>query len=150
MARNYPCGHRRKIFSTIICGHEFNIIKVHGVKYQFGSTPVVGCQDGIFTLKTLLHLRHNQNLPSWVAFAYLVKYFYTSNHKLLIDILSRYGSPPRFCSAVIILYKNSVVRLIIGKFYTSIPFEVGVKQGYRISPIIFLFLIVAFAEKIEK
>ena len=67
-------------------------------------------------------------------FADLVKYFDTSNHKLLISILGRYGAPPRFCFAIIIMYENSVVRLIIGKFCTSIPFKVGVKQGYSMSP----------------
>ena len=84
-----------KIFSSILCGCAFKIIKAHGVKYQFGSTSGMGCQDGRFTFKTLLHLRHNHNLPSWVAFSDLVKALHTSNHKLLISILAIYGSPPR-------------------------------------------------------
>ena len=62
-----------KIFISILCGISFKIIKSHGVKYQFGSTTRVGYQDVSFTLNNLLHLRHNQNLPSWVAFAYLVR-----------------------------------------------------------------------------
>ena len=31
-----------KMFSSILCGCELNIIKSRGVKYQFGSTPGVG------------------------------------------------------------------------------------------------------------
>ena len=52
---------RSKVFSSILCARLFQVIKKHGVKYQFGSTPGVGCQDGTFTIKTLLHLRHNHN-----------------------------------------------------------------------------------------
>ena len=60
-------------FSSILCTRLFKIIKLHGVRYQLGSTPGVGCQDGSFMIKTMLHLRHNHNLPTWVMFADLVK-----------------------------------------------------------------------------
>ena len=52
------------IYSSIMCGRLFMIISKHGVKYQFGSTHGVGCQDGTFTIKTLIHIRHNKNLPT--------------------------------------------------------------------------------------
>ena len=42
------------------------------------------------------------------------------------------------------------MRLIIGKIYISIPFEVEVKQGDSIAPVLLLFVMVAFAETIEK
>ena len=58
-----------KIFSSILCTRLFVIIKKHWVKYQFGSTSGVGCQDGSFTIKTMLHLRHNHNLPTFIIFA---------------------------------------------------------------------------------
>ena len=45
-----------KIFSSILWTRLFHIIKAHEVKYQFGSTPGVWCQDGSFTIKTMLHL----------------------------------------------------------------------------------------------
>ena len=45
-----------KVFSRILCARLFQVTNKHGVKYQFGSTPGVGCQDGTFTIKTLLHL----------------------------------------------------------------------------------------------
>ena len=78
---------RNKIYISIMCGRLFKIIRKHGVEFQFGSTPGVGCKDGALTIKTLLHLRHNHNLPTWVAFIDLVKAFDTSNHALLIAIL---------------------------------------------------------------
>ena len=38
-------------FSSIMCKREFILIHKYGVKYQFGYTPKVGCQDGIFYTK---------------------------------------------------------------------------------------------------
>ena len=134
-----------KIFSSILCTRLFHIIKEHGVKNQFGSTPVVGCQDSSFTIKTMLHLRHNNNLPTWVIFADLVKAFNTSNQTILIEILRKYGYPPKLCSKIKRMYSNNKVRLIIGKIDTSIHFEVGVNQGDRIALVLFLFLVMAFA-----
>ena len=84
-----------KIYISIMCGRLFKIIGKHGVKCQFGSTPGVGCQDGTFTIKILIHIRQNHNLPTWMAFTDLVKAFDTSNHALLIVILGKYSSPPR-------------------------------------------------------
>ena len=40
--------------------------------------------------------------------------------------------------------------LIIGKIDISIPFEVGVRQGDIIAPILFLLIMMAFAETIDK
>ena len=48
------------------------------------------------------------------------------------------------------MYSNNTVRLIIGTIDTSTPFEVRVKQGDSVAPVLFLFLMMAFAETIEK
>ena len=85
-----------EIFSSIMCTRLFKIIRKHVVKYQFGLTPGVGCQDGSFTIKTMLHLEYNHNLPTIVMFADLVKVFDTSNHKLMVEILKKYGFPPNY------------------------------------------------------
>ena len=97
----------------------------------------------------MLHLRHNHNLLTWVMFADLVKAFDISNHIILIEILRKYGCPPKMCSAIKRMYSKNKVRLIICKIDTSIPFEVGVKQGDSVSPVLFLFLMMAFAETVE-
>ena len=97
-----------------------------------------------------MHLRHTHNLPTWVLFADLVKAFDTSNHVLIIKVLQRYGCPPNLRSAIERMYKNSIVRLKIGKADTNIPFKVGVKQGDSMAHVLFLFLIMGFAETLEK
>ena len=104
-----------KIFSSIMCTRLFKIIKKHGVKYQFGSKPGVGCQDSNFSIKTMLHLRYNHNLPTFVMFADLVKAFDTSNHKLMVEILNKYGCPPKLCSTIIRIYRGDNVKLILRK-----------------------------------
>ena len=61
-----------KLFSSILCARFFQVIKKHGVKYQFGSTPGVGCQDGTFTIKknyftsaVTITSRPGWPLPTW-------------------------------------------------------------------------------------
>jgi hypothetical protein len=52
-----------KIFSSIMNGRAFCLLELHGTQFQFGRTPNRGCQDGLFTLKTLLNAHKNHNLP---------------------------------------------------------------------------------------
>ena len=33
----------------------FKLLDQHGMCFQFGSTPELGCRDGLFTLKALLN-----------------------------------------------------------------------------------------------
>ena len=83
-------------------------------------------------------------------FADLVKAFDTSNNKLFVEILKKYGCPSKLCYAIRRMYMDNNLIEIIGKIDISIPFEVGLKQGDRVAPVLFLFIMVAFAETIEK
>ena len=138
-----------KVFSILICKRLFKIIRKNGVKYQFGSSPGVGCQDGTFTIKTILHTQHNHNLPSYVAFVYLVKAFETVNHVMMLRILERYVAPPKLRSAISRMYQNLKVVLNIGKIEEKMSQTVGVRQGECMAPVLFLFMVMAFAETLE-
>ena len=96
----------------------------------------MGCQDGTFTINTLLHLRHNHNLPIWISFADLVKALDTPNHQLMVMILAKYVCPPNLCDTIERIYKDSVVNLVIGEFETTIELKVGVKQGDSVAPVL--------------
>ena len=68
----------------------------------------------------------------------------------MVMILAKYGCPPNLCDTITRMYKDSVVKLVIGEFETTIDFKVGVKQGYSVAPVLFLFIVMAFAETLEK
>ena len=83
-------------------------------------------------------------------FADLVKTFDNSNHKLMVEILKKYGFPPKLCSVIRRMYTDNNVRLIMGKIDISIPLEVGIKQGDSVAPVLFLFIMMAFSETLEE
>ena len=83
-----------KVFSSVMKVRAYTLLDKHGTRFQFGGTPGIGCRDGLFTLKALLNARHNYDLASYISFVDLVKAYDTANHKLLIDVLRRYASPP--------------------------------------------------------
>ena len=138
-----------KIFSIIMNERAFKLLQEHGTPFQFGGTPELGCQDGLFTIKTLLNMRKNHNLASHVAFVDLVKAYDTANHELLLSILEKYGAPPKFVSAIERMYTDLVVVLKIEKEVEEILQGVGVRQGDNMAPVLFLFLMSAFAETLE-
>ena len=47
------------------------------------------------------------------------------------------------------MYNKSIVNIILGKVDTSIDLKVGVKQGYSMSPVLFLLLMMAFYKTLE-
>ena len=85
-----------------------------------------------------------------MAFSDLFKALDTSNHRLMVMILARYGCPPNLCDTITRMYKDGVVKLVIGEFETTIDFKVGVKQGDSVVPVLFLFIMMAFAKTLEK
>jgi hypothetical protein len=139
-----------KILSCILTERAYKLLERHGVKTQFGATPLVGCQDANFTLKTLLHLRRQHNLDSYVAFVDLVKAYDTANHSLLVELLGRYGAPPEFCNVIERLYNNLSVTITVEGKQVTIPQTSGVRQGDNLSPVLFLFIMSAVAESLNQ
>ena len=43
----------------------------------------------------------------------------------------------------------TIVKIVVGKVETSINFKVSVKKVYSMAPLLFLFLITAFAETLK-
>jgi hypothetical protein len=84
-----------------------------------------------------------------VAFVDLVKAYDTANHGLLLYILEHYGTPPRFVTAVGRTYRDLIVVLKIKKEVVKLPQTVGVRQGNNMAPVLFLFVMSAFADTLE-
>ena len=57
--------------------------------------------------------------------------------------------PLKFVSAVARTYQDLVVVLKIEKEVVELPQTVGVRQGDNMAPVLFLFLMSAFAETLE-
>jgi hypothetical protein len=138
-----------KVFSSVMMTRAFTLLHKHGTCFQFGGTPKIGCRDGLFTLKALLNTQHNHNLASYIGFVDLVKAYDTVNHKLLIDILRRYGAPPKFTTTIEMVYCNNTCVLKFENEVTKIPQSIGVHQGDNMVHILFLFLMTAFAKTLE-
>ena len=94
----------------------------------------------------LLHLRHSHNLPTFVAFVDLLKAFDTVNHQIMMRILTRYGAPPKLCSAIAGMYTDLRVDLKLGKTKVEMLQTIGVRQGDCMSPVFFLLMMMAVGE----
>ena len=138
-----------KVFSSVLNTHAFLLLKKHSTRFQFGRTPNVGCRDRLFTLKALINARQNHDLPLFVGFIDLVKAYDTANHALLLRILEQYGAPPKFVTAIEVIYKDNIAVLKIKNEVVEIPQTVGVRQGNNMAPVLFLFLMTAFAETLK-
>jgi hypothetical protein len=81
----------------------------------------------------------------------LVKAYDTTNHNLLICIvLERYGAPPTLVAvSVKMIDADDTMELKIKKKIEEIMQGVGVRQGNNMAPVLFLFLVNAFAETLE-
>ena len=135
-----------KVFRSMMCKILFKIINLHGLKYQFVSSPGVGCQDGLFALMTALHVQHNHNLPTFVAFVDLVKAFNTVYHGMMIGVLKIYGAPPKLRSAIARMYADLEIVFKIVKVKAEMKQTIGVRQGYCMAPVLFLFMMMVFGE----
>jgi hypothetical protein len=81
----------------------------------------------------------------------LSKAYNMANHMPLLCILKRYGASLKFVAAIQTIYTNNVGVLKIEKEVVEIPqiVGVGVQQGKNMMPVLFLFLVMAFAETLE-
>ncbi len=139
-----------KIFLFVMSGRALRLLELHGTKFQFSSTPGLGCQDGLFSLKTLINAhKKNHHLPLFVAFVDLVKAYDTANHDLLRCILEKYGAPQKIVAFIHTMYTNLVVVLKIEKEIQEILQSVGVRQGNNMASVLFLFLMSAAAKTLE-
>ncbi len=128
---------------------RLQLLDKHGTRFQFGGTPGLGCRDGLFTLKALLNMQRNHDLTSYVVFVDLVKAYDTANRNLLLRILECYSAPPKFVAANQTTYTDNVCILKVEKEVVEIPQSVGIQQGDNMAPVLFLFLMTAFAKTLE-
>ena len=101
-------------------------------------------------IRSNLQLRRYHNLPTWTLYVDLVKAFDTANHQLLFQLLKTFGVLEHMTGVIKRLYKDAEIKIKIGKEEQTIPYSVGVKQGDTMAPVLFLFLMQALPETLEK
>jgi hypothetical protein len=84
------------------------------------------------------------------AFIDLVKAYDTANHELLLIILQLYGAPPQLITVIERLYTDLKVVFKLGKNKIEIMQGVGVRQGDNMAPVLFLFLMAAIGDLLDK
>ena len=84
-----------------------------------------------------------------MAFVNLVMAFDTVNHVIQLKILERYGAPTKLRSAISRMYQDLKVVLKIGKIKEKMSQTVGVRQGDCMELVLFLFMVILFAETLE-
>ena len=84
-----------KLMSIIINTRNQEALKKYGTSLRFEVSPNMGCPKGSFSLHSLLQMRNEHNLQSWVVFADLIKDFDSIDHKLLFVLLEKFGIPSR-------------------------------------------------------
>jgi hypothetical protein len=112
-------------------------------KCQFGH---IGCQEAHHALKRALLLRRQHGIKSYVL---LIKAFNTIQHDLIIKILQKYGFTGKLTASIAKLYKNSKVKINVGKSETLVDYTTGVHQGDNTFPVLFLFIMQAFLDTLR-
>ena len=79
-----------------------------------------------------------------------MKAFYTVNHDTILKILEGLGAPLKPRSAISRMYQDLKIVLKIGKLEEKMGQTVGERQGDYMDPVLFLFVVMAFAENLEK
>jgi hypothetical protein len=103
----------------------------------------------ILSRERSLLLRRQHGLESHAIFVNLVKAFDTVNHKLLYQILEKYGLPPPLVQVIKKIYSNCKVKIKFSNKYTEIDYTTSVHQGDNMSPVLFLYVIHAFTETLR-
>ena len=121
-----------------------------GLECQCGFSPLKGCCDALFCLKSALQKQREHQLDSWVLFVDLVKAFDTVNRQALMLILKKFGIPDWLVSLISRLHTDVKVKLKVGEADVTFDATIGVKQGDNMAPVLFLFYIQAAIEKMDR
>lgn len=75
-----------KVMFLVITSRSQHILKIEATPIQFGASPKTMCPEDLFSLKTLLQIRKEHNLSSWVVFSDLIKAFELIPHGLMFEL----------------------------------------------------------------
>ena len=86
----------------------------------------------------------------YALFINLVKAFDSVNHKILYATLDKFGVPKNLTNTIWKMYNGCTVHLQVGKEEREIKYGTGVQQGDNMAPVLFLFIMQAAYETLQK
>ena len=99
--------------------------------FRRGSSTI----DMIFVTWQLQEKCREQHQDLYLAFIDLTKAFDTDNRDLLCNILRKFGCPPTFIAILQQFHTGMCAQVVMaGSQSSSVPVEVGVKQGCVLAP----------------
>ena len=130
------------------------------MEVQNGFSPGRGTIDGSFCVRTMLKKRKEHGLETWAYFLDLVKAFDTVPREALIQVLDKFGVPPKMVSMIRRMLKDNIVKLQVQKQSNDmkgvmreqdaiINSTAGVPQGNSMSPVLFVIYIQAVLETMD-
>ena len=139
-----------KLLSMIVNDRLQRLLKEVGSEEQNGFTGGRGCSDGSFCIRQALKKRREHGLESWVLFVDLVKAFDSVPRDVLYAVLAKFGVPPHLVQVIRRMNTDLAVTFDLNGEPVKVPCTVGVKQGCPLSPTLFLFVIQACLESLDK
>ncbi len=106
-----------------------------------------GTIDGLYSICLASQKRKEHSLETWAQFIDLVKAFAMVSSEALFAVL-RFGMPDHFINILTRLHTGATMKFKIGEFDTTVPSNIGVRQGSceAYGPTLFLFIIQAALE----
>jgi hypothetical protein len=136
-----------KVVSSITASHPITVLDNANVAEQF---TTIGFQEAIHTLCDALALHHLHDKETCILFVDLAKAYDTVNHNLLLNILEKYGIPNKLVDVLRRMYVDCEIEISVGKGKKLIDYLTGIQQGDNVSPVLFLFLMLAVSQALKE
>ncbi|CAH8871683.1 unnamed protein product [Trichobilharzia szidati] len=131
-----------KILGSIILRRLCGAREAQTRENQAGFRPGRGCIDDIFTLRQILEHRHSYRRPTINIFLDLQAAFDSVDREVLWRCLAVKGMPRKYIALIKALYSYSCSQVrAYGELSSEVVTTSGVRQGCRLSPFLFNFII---------
>jgi hypothetical protein len=123
-------------------------MQVIGLEAQCGFMPGKSTIDAIFTMRVSLQKRLRFLKDTWVLFVDFVKAFGTVPREMPFKVRARLGFPPKIVNLVRVFLENVTLEVDLDDDGNTIiiKYDIGVKQGDTLAPVLFLRYIQAVLE----
>ena len=78
-----------------------------------------------------------------------MKAFDTVNHDMMLNIIERFGAPPKLRPSITRIYWDLKIVLNIGKVEEKMVHILGLRQVEYMAPVLFLSMVISSAETLD-